>query len=103
MLDVFKKFQSNASQINKLPSEDERVAIRSIFTETKSLIDGILYNNHVLKKFQYLRRKIKTTGAFSVEIEEVDNVTQQMYMLCGQLRQQHREFLTSLSTLKSYF
>ena len=101
--DIFKEFQSDTSLINKLPDKEERVAIRSFYTEAKSLIDGILYNNHLLKKYQYLRCKIKTTTATSAEIDEVNNVTQQMSLLGTQLRQQHQELLSSLQTVKSYF
>ena len=101
--EIFKKFKSDTSQINQLPNKDERIAIRSFYTEAKSLIDGILYNNHLLKKYQYLRCKIKTTTATSAEVNEVKNVTQQMSMLGAQLRQQHHELLASLSTVKSYF
>ena len=100
--DIFKEF-SDTSLINKLPDKGERVAIRSFYTEAKSLIDGILYNNHLLKKYQYLRCKIKTTTATSAEIDEVNNVTQQMSLLGTQLRQQHQELLSSLQTVKSYF
>ncbi len=101
--EIFKKFQSDTSQISKLPDKEERIAIRSFYTEAKSLIDGILYNNHLLKKYQYLRCKIKTTTATSAEVDEVKNVAQQMSMLGAQLRQQHHELLASLSTIKSYF
>ena len=100
---VFKKFQSDISYINKLPSKEERVAVRSFYTEAKSLVDGILYNNHLLKKYQYLRCKIKTTTATSAEIEEVNAITQQMSNLGAQLRQQHFELLASLQSAKSYF
>ncbi len=47
--DIFKKFQSDTSQINELPNKDERVAIRSFYTEEKSLTDRVLYNNNILK------------------------------------------------------
>jgi len=100
---IFKKFESDTSQLNKLPSIEERVAIRSFYTEAKSLIDGILYNNHLLKKYQYLRCKVKTTTATSAELNEVDNVSKQMSMLGSQLRQQHFELLASLRIVKSYF
>lgn len=100
---MFKKFESDTSQLNRLPSIEERVAIRSFYTEAKSLIDGILYNNHLLKKYQYLRCKVKTTTATSAELNEVDNVTQEMSMLGAQLRQQHHELITSLRTVKAYF
>ena len=100
---MFKKFESDTSQLNRLPSIEERVAIRSFYTEAKSLIDGILYNNHLLKKYQYLRCKVKTTTATSAELSEVDNVTQEMSLLGTQLRQQHHELIASLSTVKVYF
>ena len=100
---IFKKFESDTSQLNKLPSIEERVAIRSFYTEARSLIDGILYNNHLLKKYQYLRCKVKTTTATSAELNEVDNVTQEMSMLGTQLRQQHHELIESLRAVKAYF
>ena len=100
---ILKEFQTDTSKINKLPSKDERVAIRSFYTESKSLVDGILYNNYLLKKYQYLRCKIKTTTATSAEIDEVGTVTQQMSQLGTQLRQQHHELLTSLQSAKLYF
>ena len=100
---MFKKFESDTSQLNRLPSIEERVAIRSFYTEAKSLIDGILYNNHLLKKYQYLRCKVKTTTATSAELSEVDNVTQEMSLLGTQLRQQHHELIASLRTVKVYF
>ncbi len=100
---VFKKFQSDTACINKLPSKEERVAIRSFYTEAKSLMDGIIYNNYLLKKYQYLRCKIKTTTATSAEIKEVENITQQMSHLGAQLRQQHFELIASLKAAKSYF
>lgn len=100
---MLKKFESDTSQLNRLPSIEERVAIRSFYTEAKSLIDGILYNNHLLKKYQFLRCKIKTTTATSAELSEVDNVTQEMSMLGAQLRQQHHELIASLRTVKAYF
>ena len=51
--DVYKKFESDTSLINKLPSQEERIAIRSFYTEAKAFLDGILYNNYLLKKYQY--------------------------------------------------
>lgn len=101
--DMYKKFQSDTSQINKLPNKDERIAIRSFYTEAKSLVDGILYNNHLLKKYQYLHCKIKTTTATSAEVDEVTKVTQQMSMLGAQLRQQHHELVASFQTVKAHF
>lgn len=100
---ILKDFQSDTSYINKLPSREERVAVRSFYTESKSLVDGILYNNYLLKKYQYLRCKIKTTRATSAEIDEVGTVTEQMSLLGTQLRQQHHELLSSLQVAKSYF
>ena len=100
---IIQQFQSDTSNINKLPNKEERVAIRSFFTEAKSLVDGILYNNYLLKKYQYLRCKIKTTTATSAEIDEVGTVTEQMSILGTQLQQQHHELLSSLQSVKSYF
>ena len=100
---IIKEFKSDTSSINKLPDKDERVAIRSFYTESKSLVDGILYNNYLLKKYQYLRCKIKTTTATSAEIDEVGTVTEQMSVLGTQLQQQHQELLSSLQSAKSYF
>jgi len=100
---IYKKFESDTSQLNKLPSIEERVAIRSFYTEAKSLVDGILYNNHLLKKYQYLHCKVKTTIAATAEINEVDSVIQQLSLLGTQLRQQHHELLASLRTARIYF
>lgn len=101
--EVFKKFQSDTSEINKLPNQEERIAIRSFYTEVKAFLDGILYNNYLLKKYQYLHCKVKTTTATSKEVREVDDVTQQMSTLGTQLQQQHHELLNSLQTAKGYF
>ncbi len=100
---IYKKFESDTSQLNKLPSIEERVAIRSFYTEAKSLVDGILYNNHLLKKYQYLHCKVKTTIATTAEINEVDSVIQQLSLLGTQLRQQHHELLASLRAARIYF
>ena len=100
---IYKKFESDTSQLNKLPSIEERVAIRSFYTEAKSLVDGILYNNHLLKKYQYLHCKVRTTTATTAEIIEVDSVIQQLSLLGTQLRQQHHELLESLRTARIYF
>ncbi len=101
--DVFNKFASDTSEINKLPSQDERIAIRSFYTETKAFLDGILYNNYLLKKYQYLHCKVKTTTATSREVEEVGDVAEQMSTLGTQLQQQHHELLDSLRTAEAYF
>lgn len=101
--DVYKKFESDASQINKLPSQEERIAIRSFYTEAKAFLDGILYNNYLLKKYQYLHCKVKTTTATSREVKEVDDVTEQMSTLGAQLQQQHHELLSSLQSARTYF
>jgi hypothetical protein len=101
--EVFKKFQSDTSEINRLPNQEERIAIRSFYTEAKAFLDGILYNNYLLKKYQYLHCKVKTTTATSKEVREVDDVTQQMSTLGTQLQQQHHELLNSLQTAKAYF
>ena len=100
---VFKEFKSDTSNINKLPSKEERIAIRSFYTEAKSLVDGIVYNNYLLKKYQYLRCKIKTTTATSAEINEVSTITEQMATLGTQLEQQHHELISSLRAAKAYF
>ncbi len=100
---ILKEFISDTSNINRLPNREERVAIRSFYTEAKSLVDGILYNNYLLKKYQYLRCKIKTTTATSAEIDEVGTITEQMSLLGTQLQQQHHELLSSLRAAKSYF
>jgi len=101
--DVFSKFASDTSEINKLPSQEERIAIRSFYTEAKAFLDGILYNNYLLKKYQYLHCKVKTTTATSKEVEEVGDVTEQMSTLGTQLQQQHHELLSSLQSAKAYF
>jgi len=101
--DVFSKFASDTSEINKLPSQEERIAIRSFYTESKAFLDGILYNNYLLKKYQYLHCKVKTTTATSKEVEEVGDVTEQMSTLGAQLQQQHHELLNSLQSAKAYF
>lgn len=100
---IFEQFKCNSSEISKLPSKDERVAIRSFYTEARALVDGILYNNYLLKKYQLLRCRIKTTTATTAEISEVDNITEQLSLLGGQLRQQHQELITSLKSAKVYF
>ncbi len=101
--DVYKKFESDTSQINKLPSQEERIAIRSFYTEAKAFLDGILYNNYLLKKYQYLHCKVKTTTATSREVIEVNDVTEQMSTLGTQLQQQHHELLNSLQSARAYF
>jgi len=101
--DVYKKFESDTSQINKLPSQEERIAIRSFYTEAKAFLDGILYNNYLLKKYQYLHCKVKTTTATSREVKEVGDVTEQMSTLGAQLQQQHHELLSSLQLARAYF
>lgn len=101
--EIYQKFQNDTSEINKLPSQEERIAIRSFYTETKSFLDGILYNNHLLKKYQYLHCKIKTTTATSREVVEKEDLTEQMSTLGTQLQQQHRELLDSLETARAYF
>lgn len=101
--EVFRKFKNDASQINKLPSKEERVAIRSFYTESKALIDGILYNNHLLKRYQYLHCKIKTTTATSAELNEADTVIEQLSSLGSQLQQQHYELQESLEMAKAHF
>ena len=100
---IFEKFQNDTSEINKLPSQDERVAIRSFYTEARSFLDGILYNNYLLKKYQYLHCKIKTTTATSREVIEKEDLTEEMSTLGTQLQQQHRELLNSLESAKAYF
>ena len=100
---IFEKFVCDSSEISMLPSKEERVAIRSFYTEAKALVDGILYNNYLLKKYQLLRCRIKTTTATTAEIHEVDNVTEQLSTLGGQLRQQHQELISSLKTARVYF
>lgn len=99
---VYSKFASDISLINKLPDQQERVAIRSFYTEAKAFLDGILYNNYLLKKYQYLHCKVKTTTATSREVKEVDDVTEEMSTLGTQLQQQHRELLTSLQSARAY-
>jgi len=101
--EIFRKFENDASQINKLPSKDERVAVRSFYTESKALIDGILYNNHLLKRYQYLRCKIKTTTATSAELNEADTVVEELSTLGTQLQQQHSELQESLAMAKVHF
>ena len=101
--DVYGKFASDTSEINKLPNQDERVAARSFYTESKAFLDGILYNNYLLKKYQYLHCKVKTTTATSREVIEVDDVTEQMSTLGAQLQQQHHELLNSLQSARAYF
>ncbi|MEM7402084.1 MAG: hypothetical protein AAF304_09065 [Pseudomonadota bacterium] len=101
--EIFNKFQSDTSEINKLPSQEERIAIRSFYTETKAFLDGILYNNYLLKKYQYLHCKVKTTTATSREVLEKEDITEQMSTLGTQLQQQHHELLDSLQTAKAYF
>ena len=100
---IFSKFASDTSEINKLPNQEERIAIRSFYTETKAFLDGILYNNYLLKKYQYLHCKVKTTTATSKEVKEVGDVTEQMSTLGSQLQQQHRELLDSLQSARAYF
>jgi len=101
--DVYSKFASDTSEINKLPNQDERIAVRGFYTETKAFLDGILYNNYLLKKYQYLHCKVKTTTATSREVIEVDDVTEQMSTLGTQLQQQHHELLNSLQSARAYF
>lgn len=101
--EVCRKFKNDTSQINKLPSKEERVAIRSFYTESKALIDGILYNNHLLKRYQYLRCKIKTTTATSAELNEADTVVEQLSSLGSQLQQQHFELQESLAMARAHF
>lgn len=101
--EIFNKFQSDTSEINKLPTQEERIAIRSFYTEVKAFLDGILYNNYLLKKYQYLHCKVKTTTATSRELIEKDDLTEQMSTLGTQLQQQHHELLDSLQTAKAYF
>ncbi|MFK7816717.1 MAG: hypothetical protein AB8B92_10305 [Gammaproteobacteria bacterium] len=101
--DVYEKFASDTSQINNLPNKEERIAIRSFYTESKAFLDGILYNNYLLKKYQYLHCKVKTTTATSKEVREVDDVAHQMSTLGAQLQQQHRELLNSLQSAKAYY
>ena len=100
---VFSKFASDTSEINKLPNQEERIAIRSFYTESKAFLDGILYNNYLLKKYQYLHCKVKTTTATSKEVREVGDVTEQMSTLGTQLQQQHHELLNSLQSARAYF
>ena len=100
---IFSKFASDTSEINKLPDQEERIAIRSFYTESKAFLDGILYNNHLLKKYQYLHCKVKTTTATSREVREVGDVTEQMSTLGAQLQQQHHELLSSLQSARAYF
>ena len=101
--EIFNKFQSDTSEINKLPTLEERIAIRSFYTEAKAFLDGILYNNYLLKKYQYLHCKVKTTTATSRELIEKDDLTEQLSTLGAQLQQQHHELLDSLQTAKAYF
>lgn len=100
---IFSKFASDTSEINKLPNQEERIAIRSFYTESKAFLDGILYNNYLLKKYQYLHCKVKTTTATSNEVREVGDVTEQMSTLGTQLQQQHHELLNSLQSARTYF
>lgn len=100
---VFSKFASDTSEINKLPNQEERIAIRSFYTEAKAFLDGILYNNYLLKKYQYLHCKVKTTTATSKEVREVVDVAEQMSTLGTQLQQQHHELLNSLQSARAYF
>ena len=101
--EVLNKFQSDTSEINKLPNQEERIAIRSFYTEAKAFLDGIMYNNYLLKKYQYLDCKVKTTTATSIEIKRVRDVTEQMSTLGTQLQQQHHELLNSLQSARAYF
>lgn len=101
--EVLNKFQSDALGINKLPNQEERIAIRSFYTEAKAFLDGISYNNYLLKKYQYLDCKVKTTTATSIEIKEVVNITNQISTLGMQLQQQHHELLNSLQSARTYF
>ncbi len=101
--DIYNKFASDTSQINKLPNKEERIAIRSFYTESKAFLDGILYNNYLLKKYQYLHCKVKTTTATSKEVREVDDVALQMSRLGAQLQQQHHELLNSLQSVRAYY
>ncbi len=101
--DVYKKFTNDTSQINKLPSLEERIVIRGFYTEAKALMDGILYNNQLLKRYQYLHCKIKTTSATSAELSEVGTVKDQLGKLGSQLRQQHNELIASLKSVKAYY
>lgn len=100
---IYKIFEKDAPYLNKLPSIGERIAVRSFYNEARSLIDGIIYNNHLLKKYQYLRCKVKRTKATHVELSEADTITQEISALGVQLRQQHNELLVSLEAMKSYF
>jgi uncharacterized protein YoxC len=101
--EVLDKFQSDTSEVNKLPNQEERIAIQSFYTEAKAFLDGILYNNYLLKKYQYLECKVKTTTATSIEVKEVGDVTEQMSTLGTQLQQQHHELLNSLQLARAYF
>ena len=101
--EIFNKFQNNTSEFNMLPSQKERVAVRGFYTETKAFLDGILYNNHLLKKYQYLHCKVKTTTATSREVREKNDITEQMSTLGTQLQQQHHELLNSLRSASNYF
>ena len=101
--EIFNKFENDASEINKLPTQEERIAIRGFYTEVKAFLDGILYNNHLLKKYQYLHCKVKTTTATSKEVKEKADITEQISTLGAQLQQQHHELLNSLQTAKAYF
>ncbi|QMU60486.1 MAG: hypothetical protein GKR92_01735 [Gammaproteobacteria bacterium] len=101
--DVYSRFASDTSEINKLPNQDERIAVRSFYTESKAFLDGILYNNYLLKKYQYLHCKVKTTTATSREVREVGDVAEQMSTLGAQLQQQHHELLSSLQSARAYF
>ncbi len=101
--EIVNKFESDTSELNRLPCQEERIAIRSFYTEVKAFIDGILYNNYLLKKYQYLHCKVKTTTATSREVEEVDDIAEQMSTLGTQLQQQHHELLDSLRSAEAYF
>jgi len=101
--EVLDKFQSDTSEVNKLPNQEERIAIQSFYTEAKAFLDGILYNNYLLKKYQYLECKVKTTTATSIEVKEVGDVTEQMSTLGTQLQQQHHELLNSMQLARAYF
>ena len=100
---ILKKFKDGTPHINKLPNKDERVALHGFYEEAKSLIDGIIYNNQLLEKYQQLRSKMKTSRATSAELKEAKNLTHQMPLIGVQLRQQHHELLASLKAVKAYF
>jgi len=96
--EIYNKFESDTSEISKLPNQEERIAIRSFYTEAKAFLDGILYNNYLLKKYQYLHCKVKTTTASSRS-----EVAEEMSTLGAQLQQQHHELINSLQSAKVYF